>query len=185
MSTLPLRWVHPNAHYTVHRTRYTLHSTRHTLHSTRYTVHITQYAVHITQDTTHYTAHRTRYTVHITQCKVHSTRYTLHNAQYTVHITQYTVHTNSTTHSPFWNWTRSQLIKKLPTLCGTQWSLTVLTSARHLTLLWGLPSYFSKIHINIILASTLRNFQRYLPFSYRHLSHVCICLLSHPCHMPA
>jgi len=46
------------------------------------------------------------------------------------------------------------------------------------------PLYYLKVHLNIILPSTLRSCELSLYFSLPHQTPVCISFLSHTCHIP-
>jgi len=74
--------------------------------------------------------------------------------------------------------TGSQLVKKFPAFYGTRRFITSYTSARYLYLFWGRsiqsipPSYFLKIHFNIIFPSTTGS--KWCPsLSFPHQDSIC------------
>ena len=84
----------------------------------------------------------------------------------------------------------SQLVKKFPAFYGTRRFITSFTCARYLSLSWASslqsmsPSYFLKIHLNIMLPSTPESSKWHISLRFPHQSPICISLLPHTCYMP-
>jgi hypothetical protein len=88
----------------------------------------------------------------------------------------------------------SQLVKKFPTFYGTRRFITAFTKAPHLSLSWARsiqsmsPSYFLKIHLNIILPSTPGYSKWSVSIKYppqrpsMHLSTPHTCYMPHSSH---
>jgi len=85
--------------------------------------------------------------------------------------------------------TNSQLVKKFPAMYGEQRFITVITSARHLSLPGARsnqsmpPSHFLKIHFHIICSSTPTSSKWFLSLRFPQNKPLCHSRLPHKCYM--
>jgi hypothetical protein len=96
--------------------------------------------------------------------------------------------TNCMKLSPIWEATsRLRVLNNFPTFCGNRRFITVFRRAPILSKINPVhttPSYFYKIHFNIILPPMSRSSSWSRFFWLSHQNPVCIPLLPHTCHKP-